>query len=350
MDLARATRGHAVRVRAVAIRVTIGLIAGAVLVAAFLRLVSVRTITHRLVHLNLGIALLCAAAFLAAYVVRAMRWRCLLTPDRVSIRRAVAIYQIAIFLNWLLPIRGGEVAMSLLLRHTDGIPVNKSLAAVSMDKAMDLMPAACLLALAPFAGLHLSRTLWLVLAGAMGALGVSAGVLAARSLAAGPGGRAGRPAAASGPAGRPAGPHRAVHHRVHRHPAGTDQTAAGSAGRGRLHRSRPDARRAVLPAGVLGRRGECPPARGALRVHAVQLVVHPAFAAWAGRQQRTHRAADLLRHLPGRPRWGRRDVPVLAPVDGTPDDVQRHGLPERDEPDPARHIPPGQRSPRLEPR
>lgn len=178
MDLARETRGHAVRVRAAAIRVTIGLIAGAVLVAAFLRLVSVRPIIHRLVHLNPGIALLCAAAFLAAYIVRAMRWRCLLTPDRVSIRRAVAIYQIAIFLNWLLPIRGGEVAMSLLLRHTDGIPVNKSLAAVGMDKAMDLMPAACLLALAPFAGLHLSRTLWLVLAGALGALGVSAGVLA----------------------------------------------------------------------------------------------------------------------------------------------------------------------------
>ena len=178
MDLASETRGRAVRVRAVAMRVAIGLIAGAVLVAAFLRLVSVRTIIHRLVHLNPGIALLCAAAFLAAYVVRAMRWRCLLTPDRVSIRRAVAIYQIAIFLNWLLPIRGGEVAMSLLLRHTDGIPVNKSLAAVGMDKAMDLMPAACLLALAPFAGLHLSRTLWLVLAGALGALGVSAGVLA----------------------------------------------------------------------------------------------------------------------------------------------------------------------------
>ena len=178
MDLANETRGRAVRVRAVAVRVTIGLIAAAVLVAAFLRLVSMGTVAHRLAHLNLGIALLCAVAFLAAYVVRAMRWRCLLTPDRVSVRRAVAIYQIAIFLNWLLPIRGGEVAMSLLLRHTDGIPVNKSLAAVSMDKAMDLMPAACLLAVAPFAGLHLNRTLWLVLTGALVALGAGAGVLA----------------------------------------------------------------------------------------------------------------------------------------------------------------------------
>jgi uncharacterized protein (TIRG00374 family) len=178
VDLANETRGRAVRVRAVAVRVTIGLIAAAVLVAAFLRLVSMGTVARRLAHLNLGIALLCAVAFLAAYVVRAMRWRCLLTPDRVSVRRAVAIYQIAIFLNWLLPIRGGEVAMSLLLRHTDGIPVNKSLAAVSMDKAMDLMPAACLLAVAPFAGLHLNRTLWLVLAGALVALGAGAGVLA----------------------------------------------------------------------------------------------------------------------------------------------------------------------------
>ena len=178
MDLANETRGRAVRVRAVAVRVIIGLIAAAVLVAAFLRLVSMGTVAHRLAHLNLGIALLCAVAFLAAYVVRAMRWRCLLTPDRVSIRRAVAIYQIAIFLNWLLPIRGGEVAMSLLLRHTDGIPVNKSLAAVGMDKAMDLMPAACLLAVAPFAGLHLNRTLWLVLTGALVALGAGAGVLA----------------------------------------------------------------------------------------------------------------------------------------------------------------------------
>jgi uncharacterized protein (TIRG00374 family) len=178
VDLANETRGRAVRVRAVAVRVTIGLIAAAVLVAAFLRLVSMGAVTHRLAHLNLGIALLCGVTFLAAYVVRAMRWRCLLTPDRVSIRRAVAIYQIAIFLNWLLPIRGGEVAMSLLLRRTDGIPVNRSLAAVTMDKAMDLMPAACLLAVAPFAGLHLNRTLWLVLTGALVALGAGAGVLA----------------------------------------------------------------------------------------------------------------------------------------------------------------------------
>ena len=178
MDLATTARGRAARVRTVTLRVSIGLAIGAVLTVAFLRLVNVGMVYQRLAHLNIGIALLCGITFLSAYVVRAMRWRCLLTPNQVSIRRAAAIYQIAIFLNWLLPIRGGEIAMSLLLRRSDGIPVNESLAAVSMDKSMDLLPAAGLLVLAPFVGLHLSRPLWLVLTGAMAAVCVGVGFLA----------------------------------------------------------------------------------------------------------------------------------------------------------------------------
>ena len=178
MDIATTARGRTARVRTVALRVTVGLAAGAVLILTFLRLVNVGTVYQHLAHLNLGIALSCGITFLAAYVVRAMRWRCLLTPRRVSILRAVAIYQVAIFLNWLLPIRGGEIAMSLLLRRSNGVPVSESLAAVSMDKAMDLLPAVGLLVLMPFAGLPLSRSLWPVMVGAMAAVFLGAGFLA----------------------------------------------------------------------------------------------------------------------------------------------------------------------------
>ena len=129
MEVATATRGRAARTRTVTLRATIGLTAGALLIVTFLRLVNMGTVYERLKDLNLGIAFLCGGTFLAAYVVRAMRWRCLLRPSQVSIRRAAAIYQIAIFLNWLLPVRGGEIAMSLLLRRTDDIPVSESLPA-----------------------------------------------------------------------------------------------------------------------------------------------------------------------------------------------------------------------------
>ena len=177
MDVATASRGGTTRTRTVALHASIGLAAGGLLIAAFFRLVNIGSVYQRLTHLSLGLALLCGATFLAAYVVRAMRWRLLLTPHRVSIRRAAAIYQIAIFLNWLLPVRGGEIAMSLLLRRTNGIPVSESLAAVSMDKALDLLPAAGLIALIPFVGLHLSRSLWLILAGAIAAVSFGAGFL-----------------------------------------------------------------------------------------------------------------------------------------------------------------------------
>jgi uncharacterized protein (TIRG00374 family) len=161
----------------VAVRSGIGLAAGAVLIGTFLKLVNASSVYQRLAHLNFSVALLCGATFLAAYVIRAFRWRCLLRPNRVSVRRAVAIYQIAIFLNWLLPVRGGEIAMSLLLRRTTGVPVSESLPAVGMDKAMDMVPSAILLALMPLVGLQLSGALWVVLAGATAAGCCGAGFL-----------------------------------------------------------------------------------------------------------------------------------------------------------------------------
>jgi uncharacterized protein (TIRG00374 family) len=167
MEAASTPRPRDVRVRTLALRTAGGLSVGAVLIVLFVQLVDLNAVYARVTQLNIGLALLCGAAFLAAYVVRALRWRCLLRPCEVSVPRVVAIYQVATFLNWLLPIRGGELAKSLLLRRSDGIAVSRSLATVSMDKAMDLLPAVVLLALLPFLGLELGRALWLLLLSAL---------------------------------------------------------------------------------------------------------------------------------------------------------------------------------------
>jgi uncharacterized protein (TIRG00374 family) len=166
------------RARAAALRTALGLLAGLLLVFVFLRLVNVGAVYHRLTHLEIGFGLLCGVAFLGAYVVRAMRWRWLLRPCEVSVGRVIAIYQVATFLNWLLPIRGGEIAKALLLRRTDGVPVSRSLATVSMDKVMDLLPAGLLLAVLPFVHLRLSRPLWALLLFALGIVVVAAATVA----------------------------------------------------------------------------------------------------------------------------------------------------------------------------
>jgi uncharacterized protein (TIRG00374 family) len=162
----------------VAIRTAVGLIAGAILIAVFLRLVNVGAVSRRLAHLEVGFALLSGVAFLGAYVVRSLRWRRLLRPYEVTRRRAASIYLVATFLNWLLPVRGGELAKSLLLRQTDGIPVSPSLATVSMDKVLDLLPAVALLVVLPFVHLRLSRALLLLLLSALVVVGFAAFVLA----------------------------------------------------------------------------------------------------------------------------------------------------------------------------
>jgi uncharacterized protein (TIRG00374 family) len=146
-----------------AVRLAAGAAAALIFVLTFLRLVDLRSVYQRLEHISAGLAVLCGLVFLGAFIVRALRWRCFLAPDRGSVLRVIAIYQVAIFVNWLLPIRGGELVKSLLLRRLNAIPLSRSLPTVTMDKAMDLLPAVGLLVLPPFVPLHLGRALWLLL-------------------------------------------------------------------------------------------------------------------------------------------------------------------------------------------
>lgn len=142
----------------------VGVGAAAALVMVFLKVVNIGAVWTRLSHLDVPLALLCGATFLSAYVVRAIRWRLFLTESgrRPTVTRVVMIYQVAMFVNWLLPVRGGELVKSLLLRRLDDIPISESLSTVTMDKAMDMLPAIALLLLLPFMPFHLSKSLWAV--------------------------------------------------------------------------------------------------------------------------------------------------------------------------------------------
>ncbi len=164
------TQWNSLRVRlrrsdGMALRMSIGLIVAALLLVMFTKLVDLGTVWLRLEHLNMGLALLCSVAFLGAYGIRALRWRLFLTASghRPSVTRVVMIYQVAMFVNWLLPVRGGELVKSLLLRKLDDIPISESLPTVALDKAMDLAPAVALLLILPFMPFHLNDALWTLL-------------------------------------------------------------------------------------------------------------------------------------------------------------------------------------------
>ncbi len=110
-------------------------------------------------------ALGAATFFITAFSIRGVRWSFFLRPiQKVSPLKTIQIFWVAVFMNFLLPVQGGELVKSLLLKRTTGIPISKSLPTVAMDRALDLMPALIIMAVVPFLpGIHMNLALWTIL-------------------------------------------------------------------------------------------------------------------------------------------------------------------------------------------
>lgn len=153
-----------------AVKITLGLLAGIFLFALVARFVDLpQTLSIVGAHLGtpqgIGLALLAGVAYLTGHSIRGLRWKLFLNPvGRVSTLKVIGLYQVAIFLNFLLPIRAGEAAKSLVLKRIANIPISKSLPTVAMDKALDLVPALVIMVLVPLLGIQMDLQLWLLLA------------------------------------------------------------------------------------------------------------------------------------------------------------------------------------------
>jgi uncharacterized protein (TIRG00374 family) len=152
-----------------ACKISLGLLIGLGLLFLVTRFIDLRqTLLLLEVHLatpqGIALALLAALAYLAGHSIRGVRWKLFLNPSaQVSTRKIITLYQVAIFLNFLLPVRAGEAAKCLALKRIANIPISKSLPTVAMDKALDLVPAPIIIVLVPILGVHMDLQLWLVL-------------------------------------------------------------------------------------------------------------------------------------------------------------------------------------------
>jgi uncharacterized protein (TIRG00374 family) len=152
-----------------AVRIVLGLALGILLLYLITRFVDLPT-TIQVVRKNLAtprgvlLGLLSGVALIISQAIRGLRWRLFLSPlGKLGPFRAMQIFLIGAFLNFLLPIRGGEVAKCLIVKRLARIPVSQSLPTIAMDRALDLMPALVIMAIVPLLGVHMSLVLWLVL-------------------------------------------------------------------------------------------------------------------------------------------------------------------------------------------
>lgn len=154
-----------------AVKVVLGGLVGIGMLVLVFRFVNIPTAAAQLKqHLGtphgLLMGSLAALFFILAFSIRGTRWSFFVRPiQKVSPIKTMQIYWIGIFVNVLLPVQGGELTKSIMLKRVTGLPVSQSLPTVAMDKALDLMPALIIMAIVPFIpGIHMNLILWGVLA------------------------------------------------------------------------------------------------------------------------------------------------------------------------------------------
>ncbi|WP_165423373.1 lysylphosphatidylglycerol synthase transmembrane domain-containing protein [Ktedonosporobacter rubrisoli] len=152
-----------------AVRIALGCIFGAIMLFLVFRSINIpKTISILRASLTTpqGLLFACLAALscVASYAIRGARWRFFVSRvGKVKTLKAIQIFLVGVFINFALPVQGGEVAKSLMLKRIAGIPISQSLPTVAMDKALDLMPALIIMAIVPFIGVSMNATLWIIL-------------------------------------------------------------------------------------------------------------------------------------------------------------------------------------------
>lgn len=121
-------------------RIAINTLIGFILVATWLHFVNIEEILTVLSGANFlnMIPILIFTIFTPA--IRAVRLKILLSKiAEISIKDLIFLNGVALMLNFLIPIRAGEIAKAIYLNQTYQLPLGKSLAWIFFDRFLDFM-------------------------------------------------------------------------------------------------------------------------------------------------------------------------------------------------------------------
>jgi glycosyltransferase 2 family protein len=133
------------------IRIIIANIIGFTLLYFWYRTIDTEIFLSHIKNINYFYVLLSGTFYLLAYFVRSYRWKFLLgSIKKVSILKIYTLFMSGMMLNFIIPIRLGEVLKSYFLKKTEQVPMSKSLPTIFVNKMMDLLPVIVLMILLPF--------------------------------------------------------------------------------------------------------------------------------------------------------------------------------------------------------
>ncbi|TSA26191.1 UPF0104 family protein [bacterium] len=146
------------------LNIIIGMIIGIAFLGLWFLLVDINEIWSYLKRLNVFNLLIFSFFYVFAYFIRSYRWRLILKPIfTMKIIESFYYFMAGMLINYLIPVRAGEVAKSFFLKKNEGVKISKSLPSIFIDKLTDLFPIIVIIILIPILAIPVGRTLtWVI--------------------------------------------------------------------------------------------------------------------------------------------------------------------------------------------
>lgn len=150
------------------ITLAIGTLVGVVLILSWLHYNPVHEIRMHFSSVNYRWVLLSSIAYLSAYFIRACRWKLLLPSStsrnkdgsKTSSPSMAKVWMYAMagnLINYIIPIRAGDVARAWFLKRNHNVPFLKGLPSVFIDKAFDTIAILFVIIILPFLAIEISK-------------------------------------------------------------------------------------------------------------------------------------------------------------------------------------------------
>ncbi len=151
------------------VTLAVGSILGLLLFTAWLYTNPIHELAVHFQSLDFRWVLLASIAYLSAYFLRAWRWNLLLPFRNASQGSKPGIFRTWLyamggnFVNYLIPLRFGDVVRAWFIKRNHGTALMKALPSVFVDKAFDTIAILFIIILLPFLAVEVSSAMYVLL-------------------------------------------------------------------------------------------------------------------------------------------------------------------------------------------
>ncbi|MCF7912776.1 MAG: flippase-like domain-containing protein [Candidatus Cloacimonetes bacterium] len=142
----------------------IGIVLGLVFLIIWLNMVDWDILLTYFQNYDLSLIPLFSIFYILAYILRSLRWKIILNPEfKMSGIYAFKVFMTGMLVNYIIPVRAGELAKSIILKDKNNVAIAKSLPSIFIDKLTDLFPILLIIILIPLLTVKINQTLMIII-------------------------------------------------------------------------------------------------------------------------------------------------------------------------------------------